>query len=77
MHASSLPPPPAHLLDIYASFPPPAPPHLAQILSPFRPEVRSIESIDNFDKIWTDLPPTVRWGGRFDGSHVMVPLLQT
>ncbi|PRW45661.1 serine threonine- kinase 2 19-like isoform A [Chlorella sorokiniana] len=29
-----------------------------QIISPFRPNVRSIESIDNFDKIWTDLPPT-------------------
>ena len=30
-----------------------------QIPSPFRPTVKSAESIENFDKIWTDLPPTV------------------
>ncbi|PSC73894.1 Serine threonine-kinase 2 19 [Micractinium conductrix] len=29
-----------------------------QIPSPFRPTVKSAESIENFDKIWTDLPPT-------------------
>jgi len=28
-----------------------------EIPSPFRPAVKSNQSIENFDKIWTDLPP--------------------
>ena len=27
-----------------------------EVPSPFRPTIRSIESVENFDKIWTDLP---------------------
>ncbi|EFN50433.1 hypothetical protein CHLNCDRAFT_55895, partial [Chlorella variabilis] len=28
-----------------------------QIVSPFKPSIKSIESVENFDRIWTDLPP--------------------
>ena len=26
------------------------------VLSPFKPTIRTIDSVENFDKIWTDLP---------------------
>ena len=42
--------PTPHLLD----------PHLPpQVPSPFRPTIKSIESCENFDKMYTDLAPTV------------------
>ncbi|KAI3425001.1 hypothetical protein D9Q98_008382 [Chlorella vulgaris] len=31
---------------------------LRQVPCPFKPTIKSNESIENFDKIWTDLPPT-------------------
>ena len=31
-----------------------------QVPSPFRPTIKSIESCENFDKMYTDLAPTVR-----------------
>lgn len=31
-----------------------------QVASPFKPTIRSIDSVENFDKIWTDLPVQVR-----------------
>lgn len=34
-----------------------------QVPCPFKPTIKSNESIENFDKIWTDLPPTVGWAG--------------
>lgn len=33
-----------------------------QIPSPFKPTIRSHDSIENFDKIWTDLPVQVGYG---------------
>lgn len=30
-----------------------------QVPSPFKPTIRSIDSVENFDAIWTGLPPTV------------------
>jgi len=29
------------------------------VASPFKPTITSHDSVENFDKIWTDLPPTV------------------
>lgn len=43
-----------------------------QVLSPFKPTIKSIESVENFDAIWTDLPvqdspcPTPRQGQSLD-----------
>lgn len=35
--------------------------------SPFRPAIKSAECVENFDKIWTDLPATVRAAARVEG----------
>lgn len=63
-------PSPQYHLDVACFSPWPL---CSQVPSPFRPNVRSIESIENFDKIWTDLPPTVSvgrhgaaWGRHFE-----------
>ncbi|KAI8102271.1 hypothetical protein M9435_005877 [Picochlorum sp. BPE23] len=56
------------------------------IRSPFRPNLQSHESVENFDKIWTDLPPhdspcstptkgSLGENGEFDGFTYVAPSL--
>ena len=39
-----------------------------EIASPFKPTIKSIDSVENFDKIWTDLPVQVRKKARANNN---------
>lgn len=45
-----------------------------QVASPFKPTIKSIESVENFDSMWTDLPPQVR-PGLLAGALLFVKVL--
>lgn len=53
-----------------------------EIVSPFKPAIRTIDSVENFDKIWTDLAPldspagtpdTTNFGSHFEGFSWAAP----